>query len=338
MKSNLKKPSRGNRIHEAILDKLYKLPDPGEKQNGTSFGSVTTLAKATGFERAEVEDYSAKKDSHSKFKAAIRNHPELRVHASRINHIWCMDLAIMDKIARVNDKIKYLLVCVDVFSRVVRVEPMKNKFANETLRVFKQMTSNWKTVPEKIWTDEGTEFAGVFKRECDSHDIEIYHTSNDTKAALAERAIRSLKRLIYRWMEESKTDRYVDKLQRFVDVLNARPNRSLGGKAPRDMTNADYLRVHYGRATEPIKKPSKSTLHVGCLVRMSKPTASFHKRYKRQFTNNVFIIYKTVTHSPIKTYALMDMTGEKVDGKFYDQELSKVIKTDFDSKSVVLKE
>ena len=49
--------------------------------------------------------------------------------------------------------------------------------------------------PQKIWVDKGKEFAGEFKKFCDREGIQIYSTMSETKAAFAERAIRSLKML-----------------------------------------------------------------------------------------------------------------------------------------------
>ena len=47
--------------------------------------------------------------------------------------------------------------------------------------------------PGKICVDKGTEFAGEFKKLCKAEGIQIYSTMSETKAAFAERTIRSLK-------------------------------------------------------------------------------------------------------------------------------------------------
>ena len=60
-----------------------------------------------------------------------------------------MDLAFVDKLASQNKGVKYLLVAVDVFSRFVRVQTMKTKYAKDTLQAFKKMISR-KNTPEKL--------------------------------------------------------------------------------------------------------------------------------------------------------------------------------------------
>jgi len=56
--------------------------------------------------------------------------------ARELNELWCADLAYVDKLASDNSGTKYLLVVVDVLSRFVRVQPMRNKKAVTTREVF----------------------------------------------------------------------------------------------------------------------------------------------------------------------------------------------------------
>ena len=56
---------------------------------------------------------------------------------------------------------------------------------------------------------------------------------SETKAATAERAIQSLKHIIYRYIE-GHGENFVPELQQFVSTLNCRKNRSIG-ESPRDV-------------------------------------------------------------------------------------------------------
>ena len=55
------------------------------------------------------------------------------------NEIWSLDLAYVDKLAKYNRGVRYLLVAVDCLSRYLRVEPLKTKYAKETAEAFKKM-------------------------------------------------------------------------------------------------------------------------------------------------------------------------------------------------------
>ena len=80
---------------------------------------------------------------------------------------------------------------------------MKTKYATDTLQAFRKMISRKKT-PEKLWVDKGTEYGGTFKKVCKEKDIEVYSTMGETKAAFAERAIQSLKHIIYRYIDHGE--------------------------------------------------------------------------------------------------------------------------------------
>ena len=51
----------------------------------------------------------------------------MRAFARYKNEIWCMDLAYVDKLAKDNRGIKYLLVRQDVFDKKIDVRGLKTK-------------------------------------------------------------------------------------------------------------------------------------------------------------------------------------------------------------------
>ena len=55
-----------------------------------------------------------------------------------IKEIWFLDLAYLDKLAKYNRGVRYLIVAVDCLSRYLRVEPLKTKYAKEAAEAFKK--------------------------------------------------------------------------------------------------------------------------------------------------------------------------------------------------------
>ena len=92
------------------------------------------------------------------------------------------------------------------------------------------------TKTDRMWVNQGTEFGEEFKKFCKSKDIKIYSARSETKAAVAERAIKSLKKTIYRYMEENG-DKYVHKMDNFVNTMNTRVNRSID-ISPKNVKNS----------------------------------------------------------------------------------------------------
>ena len=131
----------------------------------------------------------------------------------------------MDKIAKHNNGVKYLLIAVDVLSRYLRVQLLRTMYSKDCVEAFKQMIKTKPKQPEKVWTDKGTEFKAEFKTFCENKKNRLYTTEYETKSAFAERNIRSLTNIIYRYLEEKWTWNYIKQLPSFVNIINSRVNR-----------------------------------------------------------------------------------------------------------------
>ena len=79
-------------------------------QGVAAYGSVRNLAKACRLPVSKVGHFLHSKDSYTKFFLAARKFKRMRAFARLRNEIWCMDLAYVDKLAKENNGVKYLLV------------------------------------------------------------------------------------------------------------------------------------------------------------------------------------------------------------------------------------
>ena len=298
------------------LSRLYR-------QGRAAYGSIANLTNESKLPRKKILEFLHSRPAYTKYKKFKRKFKRLKASARFKNDIWCIDLAQVDKLATWNDNVRYLLVAVDVFSRFVRVKTMLNKSADEAKKAFSKMLVSG-VRPNKVWIDRGTEFAGSFKNYCMSVNIDMYHTYSETKASYAERAIQSLKNIMYRYMENMETDRYVDQLGNFVKTINSRFNRSIR-KAPEDVKNSDFLRVMYGGNDYGMTHTKHPRYQVGDIVRLAKVDKPFKKGYKPQFTDELFLIHKIATKKPIVTYNIKDMNNDPIQGKFYENELTRQI-------------
>ena len=154
--------------------------------------------------------------------------------------------------------------------------------------------------PQKIWVDKGKNLLVNLKSFATEKDIQIYSIMSETKAAFAERAIRSLKNVLYRDIEDYGY-KDIHKLPQFVTTLNTRRNRSIDMK-PSKVKNSDFMSVLYSK---PIRDFNKPKFHVGHRVRISKQDLPFRKGYKPQFTNVIFKIVALATRKP-PTYNIQD--------------------------------
>ena len=195
---------------------------------------------------------------------------------------------------------------------------MKTKDSQETVKTFLSMITK-KNRPKKIWVDKQTEFAGAFKKFCAAEGIQVYSTLSETEAAFAERTIRSLKNILYRYMEDFAY-KYIQKLPHFFTTLKSRQNSSIDMRS-NTVKNCDFLAFLCSKTLRECKKP---TFKTGDRVRLSKYDSSFRKSYKPQFAREVFEIVAIKTRKP-PTYTIKDEQDEIIQGKFYQRELIKVI-------------
>lgn len=314
------KPQLPMKKHPGILSNDdIKLLEKSYTSGPAAFGNEITLHKQTKLPYAKIRAYLQQTNSYTKYRKPQRKFRRLKVIALRINEIWSIDLAFVDKLAKYNKGMKYLLVAVDVLSRYVRVQPMKNKTAASTVEAFKKMLKSGKQ-PEKIWSDKGTEFQGVFGSFCRKKNIEMYSTNSETKSCFAERNIRSLKNLIYRYLEHKWTWIYLPKLQDFVKTINTRVNR-VTKLAPAKVTKKDVPFLI--SLTVPKTRIKKPKYNIGQVVRISQREMIFKKGYKQTFTDELFTISAVATLNPV-TYTLTDQLGGKILGKFYQKEITPV--------------
>ena len=283
-----------------------------------AYASVGNLAKASRLPVSKVRQFLHSKDFYTKFNLAARKFKRIKAFARFRNEIWCMDLAYVDKLAKENNGVKYLQVRQDLFDRTLNAKGMKTKDSQETVKAFSSMITK-RNRPKKIWVDKGTEFTGAFKKFCAAEGIQVYSTMSETKAPFAERTIRSLKNILYRYMEEFGY-KYIHKLPQFISTLNSRRNSSIDMR-PNTVKNCDFMSILYSKPLRDFKKP---IFKIGDRVRISKYDLPFRKGYKPQFTREVFEIVGIATRKP-PTYTIKDEQDEIIQGKFYQKELIKVI-------------
>ena len=102
-----------------------------------SYGSIKRLQTQRKLPIGKVLSYLETKPSFTKYRSIRLKFPRLKVFVKDINEIWSLDLAHVDKLAKYNRNIKYLLVAVDFLSIYLRVEPLKTKHATEAAEAFK---------------------------------------------------------------------------------------------------------------------------------------------------------------------------------------------------------
>jgi hypothetical protein len=230
----------------------------------------------------------------------------------------------MSNVSKANDGYRYLLNCIDVFSRFAYSEPMKTKTAVEVTDCFENKILRDRSI-NFLQSDKGGEFLNSkFQALLKVRGIRFYTSENDDiKAALVERFNRTLKERLYRYMTYKNTNRYVDVLPQIMLSYNNSYHRSIG-RAPIEVNDENRDEVA-DRLYPPKPKKFKWKYRVGQTVRLSTSRMVFRKGYLGSWSEEIFTVTDRYPTVPV-TYGIKDAAGEPVKGKMYELELQAVDK------------
>ena len=144
---------------DRLLHNLYYTPGLP-----TTYGGINRLwrgAKAANnkVSRQRVVEWLHSQDTYTLHKRARKRLSfEPRVHVSRIDEQWAMDLCDVSNIRRHNDGCNFILTVIDVFSKWANAEPVPRKTADMTTKALEAIFSRTTRRPQKIETDHGKEF------------------------------------------------------------------------------------------------------------------------------------------------------------------------------------
>lgn len=299
---------------------LYTLPG-----HTASLGGVRRFASGVNLKRKAAARILQGVDSYSLYRESRRRPSSFR--KTRVFSLYAQyqaDLADVTELSVYNKSCKFLLFCINCFSRFLAVVPLRNKRPEEVVRGFKEIFKSM-PLPERMQTDKGTEFVSK-KTQAYFRNKNIAHFSTHSiyKAAMVERVQRTIKTRMYRYMAAMRTKNYLTALPLIVNSYNASPHRSLQGFAPRDVkpeNESKFFQLLYPPAKTQTRKPAFA---VGDFVRLQLQKQSFDKSFRQQFTDEVFKISEIVIDDNVITYRIITLNGEKILGTFYSNELTKI--------------
>ena len=125
------------------------------------------------------------------------NYPTNKTKIRFIDDTWSSDLLDMNDYGRRKNKgYRYILVVIDNFSKFGWTIPLKNKYAQSITDAFSEIMKSSNRKPDLLETDDGKEYVNKnFNEFLDNHNIERYSRYTDKRAVIAERLIRTIRKL-----------------------------------------------------------------------------------------------------------------------------------------------
>ena len=259
---NKKKKKKGTIM---TTEKQRKLEEKMRKiyydvKNSLSFGGKRAMMKK--FPSKKVNDWIRKEMTYSLHKPIRRRFPTRSYRSAGVNYLWQMDLMEMIPFSKVNKGYKYILVCIDVFSRFVRALPTKNKSGKEVCSKIEQMLENCSQIPIHIQTDYGKEFynvnvQGLFKR----HKINHYSVDSQFKAAIVERFNRTLREKMNRYFTYTGRKVWYNVLDELIEGYNNSEHRGIYNATPSSINEGKENDIWMKQNQEDKQKKVKESHH-----------------------------------------------------------------------------
>ena len=322
--------NKTKKAHDLLQKTFYKLSKAGAYSGPEKLYRVL---KTHGISKHVIRKWLHNQDSYSLRKEPRHSFRKARVVVSGIDSQFDMDLGEVSNIADENGGVRYLLFVIDIFSKYLWVQPLKNKTAKVVVNALKKILSKGRKC-KKIRSDSGKEFNNnLMKTFLKNEGIYYFTTQNsNTKANIVERVIKTFKSIMYRYFTKQRTHRYIDVLQDMVDTYNGTPHRSLDFVAPKNVSKANesdiWAFMYLKRNPSSMKKKTARKYHfkVGDLVRISRINMIFDRSYDEHFTREIFKVRSRFRMQAIPMYRIKDFLNEPIKGNFYESELQKVDK------------
>ena len=279
--------------YDKLLQTLYE----DFSSSPAAFTGVEALLREArklnaSIKREHVQDFLVRHSTYTLHKRARRKFARLPTLPAGLHTDWQADLCILANLARHNRGFRYLLVCVDVLSRRIFVEPIKTKRGEDIIQAFRSIFKRARAIPLKLYSDEGTEFTAgnvqsFFKKRDLIHICLV--TSPLFHCGVVERANRTIKERLYRYFTHNNTYKWVEIIQPLVNAINLSPCTSIGGLRPVDVTFSNAANVRKQLKLRRLYPPRRSSLlKVGDNVRIIVHKDVFTKGYMPNFSEEIY--------------------------------------------------
>ena len=331
-----------NEKYNKILSEIYS----NVNKSNIAFTSIKNLYNVAKkffpfISIKDVKNFLKTQDSYTLHKLAPKKFKFYRkVLAPMPKYFLSLDLIDMQKYSQYNDGVKYLIFLIDIFSRKIFVYPIfnKNKFEIlKSLKHFFNLKINQNYI--RIYSDlEGGLYSNLVLNFLKEKNIILYSNSTkEVKNSIAEANLKHLKKKIYKFLTHYNINRYIDFLPQIISGINNTSKRIFKNKflTPNILhliKNRDFLKkqfhLMYSDSINTFSK--KKNIHLlkkYSYVRISllNRTNIFSKSFEKVNSGEIFQIYDIDKSQYPFLYKLRDLSGEKILGSFYKDELTEVI-------------
>ena len=141
-------------LNQYLQQKYYDLEHAGSLSGVDALYCAVKEDKNRKLSRKQVQEWLKSQDTYTLHKPVPKNYVRNRVVVGGIDDLWQADLVDLQSLSKYNDGYKYLLACVDIFSKFAWAVPLKSKTGKVITTAFQSIIENGRK-PFYLQTEEG---------------------------------------------------------------------------------------------------------------------------------------------------------------------------------------
>ena len=293
-----------------------------------SFGSARAVKEHNReLKNEDIENFLSKNEIYTRFKQHRKASQYSPIYVYRKRELFQADVVFFtnENIVAENNGFKYMFTCIDCFTKMAWVYPMKTNRCATVMQCFQDILKKCGKKPERLNSDRGSELiCKSFKDFLAKQNIHHYLSYSSRKCPIVERFNLTIQNILYKIMASKRSWKWTKFLDQAMTIYFHGKHSTIG-MSPIDAEktkNSSLVRqnlLKFFRKNRPKKKEPK--YKVGAKVRIWKARHTFQRGYDENYSREYFKIREIKLNLPVPRYILEDATGDIITGSFFEDEL-----------------
>ena len=296
-----------------------------------SFGGRKHVKQYIDISNKALDKQLTKSDVYTDFKEFKKPRFTPPIRTYKADYLWEADLMFFTHpdFAKANNGKLYVLAVIDTFTKLVWLHPLSSKngetVTKATAKLFESIDP-----PKYLRVDGGGEFINArFLNMCKAFNVKLYIAMEPIKCGIIERFNRTFKRILVQMMEQNNSIRWIDFIEKSLEIYNDRTHSSIGMSpdSARTKRNQKIILKRYMKRYAKYdkmrtdKNRNRSKYKLGQFVKIFKKKGIFTRGFHQNVTKEYFKIYHIDRTLSKDRYYLKDIMGDKIVGSFYEEYL-----------------
>lgn len=298
------------------------------KEEPWSFGSFNTISDHNkNLSSKKINNILEKNDIYTRFKRYRKPIKYSPIFVYKKRELFQADVIFFNDpdMIKVNDGYRYLFTCIDCFSKMAWIYPLKQNTCDSVMNCFKDILSRCGEKPERLNSDRGSELiCKKFRDYLKEQKIHHYLSYSVRKCPIIERFNLTIQNLLYKIITYNRSLKWYTFIDQAMRIYLTRKHSTIRMSPLEAEKNSNSVKVRANLLNFFHKRgyrKRKPKFALKDTVRIWKKRTTFQRGYDENYSIEYFTIIKIKNNLPVPRYILKDSKGEKIIGSFFEQEL-----------------